>query len=248
MRMEHLTMPEFRQGLRRTRTVIVPLGSTEQHGPHLPLDTDTLLALTAAELAAERIPVFVAPPLHYGICTSTRDHPGTVSVSPETFRCLLRDVIRSLHQQGLRRVILLSGHAGGLQLSAMREVGEALLLELRDLRMAVLSAYALMREADAGIETPGDSHAGEMETSCLLYLHPDLVKGTARAEYPRFPRDMLVRDKRRYWKGGVWGDPSKATPQKGKALMEAMVARLVAVVRELEGRHSVQRQGRTRGL
>ena len=82
--------------------------------------------------------------------------------------------------------------------------------------------------------TAGDAHAGEIETSRILHSHPHLVKGSAPCEFPAFPPGLLVRDKRRYWPGGVWGDPGKATADKGDRLEQLVVASLLTLVQDLE--------------
>ena len=81
MILSDLTMTEFEAGLRQTRVAVLPVGSVEEHGRHLPLSTDTLQVSEVAERASQRVPVFVCPPLHYGYCRSTRDHPGTLSIT-----------------------------------------------------------------------------------------------------------------------------------------------------------------------
>ncbi len=229
-----LTMDEFTAGLKKTRTVLIPFGSTEEHGPHLPLDTDTLQACEVARRLAERRPIFIAPPIHYGVCRSTSCHPGTLSITTATLRRLVLDIAGALYAQGLRNLILLSGHAGGTHCAALTDAGEELLRRYSDVRVAVLTEYLLAAEAGRSIiETPGDAHAGEIETSRILHSHPHLVRGSAEADYPDFPRGILVRDKRRFWRSGVWGDPGKATADKG-ARLEAAVAdaleELVAVM------------------
>ena len=87
-----LTMDEFTAGLEKTRTVLIPFGSTEEHGPHLPLDTDTIQACEVGRRLAERRPVFIAPPIHYGVCRSTSCHPGTLSITTATLRSLVLDI------------------------------------------------------------------------------------------------------------------------------------------------------------
>ena len=101
MLIPEMTMTDFRAGLQRTRSVIIPFGSIEEHGPHLPLDTDTMQAWQVSSLAAQQRPVFVAAPIHYGVCRSTRQHPGTISISTSTLRALTIDICSSLYQQGL---------------------------------------------------------------------------------------------------------------------------------------------------
>lgn len=235
MLIEEITMPEFIAGLTETKTVLVPFGATEEHGPHLPLGTDTFEAADVCRRLSEQRKVFVAPAVPYGVCRSTGDHPGTISLTTATLKALATDLVRSLYRQGLRNVVILSGHAGGTHNAALLDAGEELLRELPELRIAVASEYALAFEAGRGlIETPGDSHAGEIETSRMLATRPRMVKGTAAAEKSCFPAFILVRDKRRYWPGGVAGDPAKASAEKGRQLEALVVAALGRLVEELE--------------
>ncbi|RII27923.1 MAG: creatininase [Geobacter sp.] len=236
MIIEEMTMTEFAAGLERTRSVLIPFGSVEEHGSHLPLSTDTIQAYEVGKKASLRIPLFVAPPVHYGNCRSTARHPGTISISTETLKCLLKDIVVSLHSHGLNNFIVLTGHAGGAHRMALQDAGEALIAEYADIRMAVVTEYELASREGAGIvETEGDSHAGEIETSRILYTHPHLVKGTGIREFPNFPQGgILVRDKRKYWAGGVWGDPTRATADKGRRIEEIVVSKVVELVRELE--------------
>ena len=235
MVIEEMTMNEFESGLRKTRTVLVPFGATEEHGSHLPLSTDTLQALTVGRRLAERRPIFIAPPVPYGVCRSSGDHPGTMSISALTLRALTIDVVSALYRQGLRNVVLLTGHAGGTHTSTLIDAGEELLATFDDLRIAVLTEFMLATEAGKGlIETEGDSHAGEIETSRIMHSHPHLVQGIAEREFPSFPKGILVRDKRKYWPNGVWGDPTRATAAKGESLERLVVEALAELVAELE--------------
>lgn len=235
MIIEELTMTEFEAGLLKSRTVLIPFGSVEEHGSHLPLSTDTLQAYEVCKKAALQASLFVAPPVHYGNCRSTACHPGTISVSTTVVKLLFRDIVVSLRKHGMRNFVALSGHAGGAHCMALQEAGEQLLAEFDDIGVAVVTEYDLAREEGRGIiETPNDAHAGEIETSRLLHSHPTLVKGSAPSEYPAFPRGIMVRNKRRYWPGGVWGDPGKATAEKGRRLEELVVRKLIEMVRTLE--------------
>ncbi len=235
MLIEHLTMEEFAAGLEQTRTVLVPFGSVEEHGSHLPLDTDTMQAMDVARALARQRPIFIAPPVHYGVCRSTFDHPGTLSISTETLKALAIDIVAALYRQGLRYFILLSGHAGGTHMATLTDAGEVLLQRYPDLQIAVVSEYQLAAESGRElIETPGDSHAGEIETSRIMHSRPELVKGTAPAEYPAFPKGLLVRNKRRFWPGGVWGDPRKASAAKGARIEALVVKELRTLVEQLE--------------
>lgn len=231
---EDLRMPEFEAWCKEHRTVILPLGSLEEHGPHLPLGTDTFHALEVARRAAQLRPILVAPPLFYGLCRSTREHPGTVSISGGTLRSLVTELGREFFRHGLRNLVIMSGHAGGTHMAALVEAGETLLAELPELRVAVVNLLDLFREVVAVrpelVKTPGDSHAGEVETALMLAAYPHLVVGTAPAEWPSFPKYVLVRDKRRHWPGGVWGDPGPASAAQGEAILQAEAERLIKVI------------------
>ena len=233
--LENVTMTDFEEGRKSLQTVILPCGAVEEHGGHLPLGTDTLHAVALAREVAEHIPVWVAPPIFYGLCRSGSEHPGTVGIKSSTLHALVQDIIRSLYAQGMRQAVVLSGHAGGTHMSALLNAGEELLAELPDVKLAILSVLDVGATAWEGlVETLGDSHAGEVETSLMLYLHPQLVHGLAPEEYPRFPKHILVRDKRSFWPGGVWGNPQVASSEKGKALMGRSVNALVELIRQLE--------------
>ncbi len=235
MLLANLTMPEFESGLRKTRTIILPFGATEEHGRHLPLATDTLMAETVAARVAERHTVFVAPAIPYGVCRSTSDHPGTINISTGTLRRLACDLIQDCYRQGLRNFILLSGHAGGTHNAALLDAGEEMLRRLPEAHIAVVTELDLVnRSAASLVETPGDSHAGEIETSRLLHSHPELVQGCSEREFPNFPRGILVRDKRACWPGGVWGDPGKASAEKGAAIESAVLDGLTLLIEALE--------------
>jgi creatinine amidohydrolase len=229
MILDDVTMPEYERGLAASRTVIIPFGSLEEHGAHLPLATDTLQVVEVCRRAAERTGAHLAPAVAYGVCRSTRNHPGTVGVSTATLRAIAIDLVRDLHRHGMRAFLLISGHAGRTHVLTLVDAGEQLLEELPDIAVSVVSEYDEIRAAGAGIvEARDDSHAGEIETSRVLFLRPGLVKGSSPAEWPDFPEARLVRDKRRHWAGGVWGDPSRASVEKGRLLTEAAVERVVA--------------------
>lgn len=237
MLIEEMTMEEFAAGLEICRTVYLPFGSVEEHGSHLPLSTDTIEAYEVGKRAAERVRLFVAPPIHYGACRSTSRHPGTISITTFTLKLLLKDIVRSLHAQGMRNFIALTGHAGGSHKMALQDAGEELVAEIADLNMAVVTEYDLAKDVGAHlIETRGDAHAGEIETSRIMHSHPQLVKGTGAEEYPTFPTGIIVRDKRSFWPGGVWGDPSKASAEKGRLLESLVADRVVELVKALESR------------
>lgn len=226
--LKDITMAEFKRRLKKTKTLVVPYGTVEAHGAHLPLNTDTLIIEEVLKLASGRMNAFIAPAISYGVCTSTGLHPGTIGITPETLRRLTVDIVRDAYKKGLRNFMLVSGHGGGIHVSAMKEAAEGLADELKGIRMAAFSIYDVMgKELLELSETANDSHAGEMETSAVLHLSPELVKGRSKEEYPNLPKPFIVRDKLKYWPGAVWGNPKKATREKGEKLISLMADKIV---------------------
>lgn len=230
-----VTMKEFEKSLKKSKTLIVPFGTVEAHGAHLPLNTDTLIIREVVRKAASLTGVYMAPPIQYGVCTSTGQHPGTIGITAGTLRMLTADIVRDAFKKGLRKFVLISGHGGSLHVAAMKEAAETLTEELNGVKIAALSIYEILgKEAEGIAETRNDSHAGEIETSLVLFLAPALVKGRSKEEYPRLPKPVVAKDKVRYWPGAVWGDPGKATAQKGEMMFDIMVDSVVSLVRKLE--------------
>ncbi len=231
MILENITMEDFKRHLKKTKTVIFPFGTVEEHGKHLPLNTDTLIVYEILKRLIKKRKVFLAPPVYYGVCTSTNQHPGTISISAETLRRLTYDLVKDAYNKGLRNFILISGHGGGLHMYAIKEVAEVLIEELKGAKIAVISPYDVLRkELSELAETPNDSHAGEIETSLVLALAPELVKGRSKEEYPKMPKPFVVKNKLRYWRGGVWGDPGKASREKGEEAIRLIIQKVVDVI------------------
>ena len=231
MLLEEMNWKEIESGLEKCQTLILPVGATEEHGPHLPTFTDTLQAVEVAKEVARRREVFVAPPVHYGVCRSTRGFPGTISISPEALRKLVYDLLLAFHDSGFTKVLVLTGHAGGLHMAALKEACEKAVAK-RDLKVSLVSDFHLI-ERDL-LETPEDGHAGEIETSRMLFLRDDLVKGLPERHFPERPRHLIMRDMRHLMGNGIMGDPSKASKEKGERFMEMAVQGVLEALDELE--------------
>lgn len=232
--LEHITMTEFSRHLKKTKTVVFPFGTIEEHGRHLPLCTDTLIITEVLKRVSAVRRFFLGPAIPYGVCTTTKDHPGTISISSATLRSLVNDLISEAYKKGLRNFVLVSGHGGGLHMSAMKEAAEELVGLLEGVRMAVFTPYDLLwKELGEIAETPNDSHAGEIETSMVLYLAPELVKGRSPEEFPGIPKGFVVADKTRRWPGGVWGNPGKASLEKGERAVDLMCRKVIDILDEM---------------
>jgi len=223
-----LTSPEVGELAAAGALLAVPVGATEQHGPHLPLCTDTDLAVAlCARLAAARPGVLVAPPLAYGGSGEHEDFPGTLSIGTEVVELLLVELGRSATLT-FSRVLLVSTHGGNTD--AVRRAERRLRAESRDVR-AWLPAW------------DGDAHAGRAETSLELALAPNRVRlGRAEAGNTR-PLTELMPGLRRSGvravsPNGVLGDPAGASAAEGAALLARLAADLLTAVDAWEARQT----------
>jgi creatinine amidohydrolase len=185
-RFDSLTRDDLCQ-LASRATVVVPLGSTEQHAHHLPVRTDaaivTAIAERAVELAAAHEPVLLAPTLPFGFAHHHVPFGGTISLSSTTYLNVLTDIVTTLSLEGFRRIVLLNGHGGNE--SAARLAADRLGYELQlDVNVAVGSYWALAASFLETVDLPNGlvpGHAGHFETSIMLALSPEAVRLDARA-------------------------------------------------------------------
>jgi creatinine amidohydrolase len=213
---------------------LLPFGALEQHGPHLPLGTDTATAVAVAERLADRLDALLLPPIHYGETWNNAGYPGTVSLSPETVTAIAVDIGRSLAASGARALIVVNGDWGNRQplYAAVRRLNAERILP------ALALDYPGMDEAVAEVRTsrgaaPGLNHAEEVETSIMLALEPGHVHPERyAAEYPSFPSDFGTRPMQLhpFSPSGVFGDPSHATAAKGEHILAATVEGSLAVL------------------
>lgn len=179
-RFDELTRQELAQ-FAPEATIVVPIGSIEQHGPHLPVCTDTEIvthvARSAAAVAAESTPVLVTPTLPFGLAQHHLPFGGTISFSSTVYLDLLSEIGTSLVNDGFRSIFFLNGHGGNVSAAAM--VADRLAYEYRlDAHIAAASYWDCAAESLATLDfdgAPAPGHAGSFETSCLLALRPDLV-------------------------------------------------------------------------
>ena len=209
----------------------VPVGSTEQHGPHLPLGTDTLLAVELSNRLAARVPeVLVAPAITFGASGEHEGFPGTLSIGTMVLESLAVELARSA-SRWVQRIIFVNGHGGNVDALARAE--SRLRSEGRD----VLVWTARWRAPRAHRDVVPDAHAGRTETSLVLALRPDLVRtrvATAGVTTPLRELWPQLRGTgvRAVSPNGVLGDPSGATAELGAALVDEATAHLIATVAE----------------
>ncbi|MFB4266737.1 creatininase family protein [Nonomuraea sp. GTA35] len=221
--MNHLLPTQTTQDerMREARVAILPIGSFEQHGPHLPLITDAAIASIISREIAHRYPVRHLPPITISCSHEHKAWPGTVSISARTLFALVIDVQTSLRASGINKLVLINAHGGNYVLSNI--VQEATVTE-RCMALFPTNADWNAARANAMLETSGheDMHAGELEVSILLAANPELVQdGYDTVDHVANDRkDLLTVGMEAYTKTGVIGRPSLATAEKGRAVLD----------------------------
>jgi len=235
---DELSMPEAEQAAKDGKVVIIPCGSIEEHGDHLPLSTDSLQAEYVALGVAKKTGCLVAPPLRYGLCNSTRNFPGTITITFDSLRSIMTDILEDFIRNGFKRLLVITGHAGGSHMTAIRLAAKAVIIkhmnEADRPRIMVCSDYDFAFDL-RGIEFDDrDSHAGTIETSRVIAIRSDLIKGKGAQNFPNLPRFEIVPDPERCFPSGVMGDPTVASSEKGQKINEYVIEQIVKLVKELE--------------
>ena len=250
-KLERMRMPEVTASVRDGDRVFVPLGATEQHGPHGPYCTDTLLATAACDRIAERIGGVVAPAVPYGLSGDHHGFPGIPYLSIATFTGVIQDLAKSLVAGGFSSVVFVNGHYSNVMAisAAISEVGDQIPGD------ALVFGFnywdTLEPEQLAEYISPATGlHANVGETSATLAVDPDLVDmDSAVREFPEFPipptpsmvssffftRSGMTRS---VLDSGVWGDPTVATAEKGEVFLDQIAAAGSHFVETIEGLHS----------
>lgn len=251
MLLQNLTWTDAKELAKQNPVVIVPLGATEQHGPHLPLWVDICLANEIAVAVGEKTGVLVAPPLNFGYSELWKTYPGTISFSSQTFRAALYDICSSLIRAGFKKIFFLNGHNPNLII--MQTTAYDVVNDFGDQDISIVAAtYIFMAKEECdkiGENFRDGTHSNEMETSMMLALHPDLVKMERISEQvenyePRrvisFDQGAVIVNK---WPNsevfsGVYGNPAIATAEKGKAYFDVLVEKISQFTLEFqEGKH-----------
>jgi creatinine amidohydrolase len=220
MKLEDLTWPEVREYLKADRHLILPAGTCEQHGMHLPLNTDTLVADKMAELLSGKTGILVGPTLSYGVnLPCDKDYAGTCTTTKESLRDFVSSILEWWKGQGFERFFVISAHGDPIHIEALEtsDKDSVRVLELYDFEMT-----------DILEKQQGAKHACEAETSLMLYLYPEKVKKDKIRDFvtpfENF-KPYLMHEKEEAIKDspGVQGYPSYANANKGKKIFTRML-------------------------
>jgi creatinine amidohydrolase len=231
---------------RGSTTILIPLGSTEQEGTHLPLGVDTYVAERLAHEVARETAALAGPALPLGYSGWFLEFPGTISLKVETLIQVLREYTSCLIHHGFRKFIFINGHAGN---STPVDVVARECTSDHPVHIAMVEIWKIANSMAQGIPELRENtfkHAGEIMTSIMLFLHPEMVSlDRAKIEYVKSSREQfrakstlgpaefkeieisLYDRAKNLTESGIMGDPSAATPQKGEAIFNRLKAYLI---------------------
>lgn len=236
-----MSSSEFDEKRKTCDTVIIPVGATEVYGPHLPMGSDILVAQAVAEKVAEKVNAMIGPSLEVGESYSLSKYPGTLYLRPETWKAVVEDYMISLMKWGFKKFMFINGHAGNVPI-----IGQLCRPMERDLgiKVAQVDWWRFTQKHALGVcDTEGwmcHGHASECGTSVMLYLYPELVdmnkaeKVTPKEgeDYEKYGDFITYTVFNETTESGTLGDATIATAEKGKAVVESCIDRIVKYMKE----------------
>ena len=222
--------------VRNAKAVILPLGSTEQHGYHMCLETDNIVARYVSEKIAERTNCVVMPVLNYGQVWSAADFPGTFNLNERHYIEIVKDLVKAIERKGAKNVILFSGHWGN---TAPIKIAARELLDEYGFENVYHMSYTNLKKTSEGImETElwngSGFHAAEIETSIMLEICPEKVDmSKAVVDYPTTPKGYSIKPVHwiKFANSGIFGDATKATKEKGQKYLERWLNELEQLIK-----------------
>ena len=248
---QHYTWPELGDVAKKQPVVVLPIGSVEDHGRHLPLDTDNFIIWTICESAAQKAggDILLLPQIPYGFETHHMDFPGTIDIGMEHLLHFVLDITKSVARHGFKRILIADGHGSNMPILDL--VARRTILETDSLCATfiwpslAIQEIRKVRESERG----GMAHACELETSVYLHLDGKRVQMDKARKEIGLPASVfiwldlldgspvhLMDNWSRFSQSGVVGDPSLATAEKGRIIFEAVVEAFLRLVREFKNR------------
>jgi len=234
MRLDHAFRPDVERYLKADERLLLPAGSVEQHGPAVATGIDYIIATAVAEAAAERLGVYVAPPLCYGMSLHHAAFAGTASLKPSIYLAMVADLLTFFARHGFRRIVVVNGHGGNVP--TLKAAAAEVAYENEGARITIRNWYdspeveKLIEEYFGAAE---GSHATPSEVSILMHLRPELVGDVAGIKpteaglitWQPGPADL----REHYPEGNIGSDPARASAEVGAALFEAAVKGVMEV-------------------
>jgi len=227
---KEMNREEFAAAMKGSPVVILPIGSMEEHGAHLPLGSDTFEIDFVINRISEKLDCVILPTLNYGNCGSTYNFPGTISVSFDSLRAFITDILKEVIRHDGRRILVISGHAGTDHMAAMRMAAKSIVKDNPDAKIMVMSDYDLVPDYKGGNIPSWDGHAGKAETSRMLNIRPDISKRGKTATRAKYREFMVLPDPESQFPTGVSGDPRRASPELGKKIDDYILRRLLGLI------------------
>lgn len=241
---KYMSSTEFAEMRKKCDTVIIPVGAIEVYGPHMPLGSDIIVAQRVSELVAEPVNAVIGPCLEVGESFSLTKYPGTLYLRPETFKAVIEDYIVALHAQGMSKFMFINGHAGNVPFigNVARPLERG-----GKIKVAQVDWWRFTHDKALGVcEYTGwmaHGHASECGTSVMLHLFPQYVEfrkamkvtpleGDEFGKYDDFVDYTVFNETT---ENGILGDATVASAEKGRAIVEKCVARIVAYMRDKFG-------------
>jgi creatinine amidohydrolase len=228
MRLDYAFWPDVEDYLKKDDRILIPTGSVEQHGPAVATGIDYIIAEGVAERAAERLGVYAAPPLCYGMSLHHAAFPGTASLKPSAYLLLLTDLFGFFVREGFKRVVAVNGHGGNVP--TLKAAAAEVAYEHDGARILIQNWYdppEVAKRIEEAFGSKEGSHVTPAEVSILMYLRPELVGDVTqvkRTEPGLIKWQAGRRDIRDYYpQGAVGSDPSLASAELGKELLELAV-------------------------
>lgn len=259
VRLDEMTWPEVKEVLKKPNVIILPVGATEQHGAHLPLNVDSILVTSGAERAARKAAdkrknavILVAPTLHYTDVSAHKEFPGTIGIKIDTLIKTIEDIVRNFLDQGFKSIIVLNGHTENSCSieAALRKVAEDCPhAGLYNVSMIVIGRDIRVKLSKAGIA--GVGHALEGETSMSLLLQPQnvkldkTIKGSRTIPLPEKYIGVTGQDhskgimyyahsRLRGWEeSGILGDPTMSTKEDGEEILNSITNDFADIILEI---------------
>ncbi|MGC8619454.1 MAG: creatininase family protein [Thermoplasmata archaeon] len=225
-----LTFKEIEEKINDKLLVILPIGSVEEHGYHLPLNSDSAQAIYVSEEIAKKCNSLILPPIYYGY-TELKDYKGTISIRYSTLYNLVFDILSKVVDDGVKNILIISGHASSIHMAAIRDAANEI-VEKEPVKIMFLSDYDIAYELRSKLVPGNDSHAGIIETSRMMAIRPDLVKKDFKFTYNGKGKFMVISNYSSIYPEGTLSDPNGSSPELGRKINEYVVEKLWEMVKE----------------